>query len=378
MTVDVRTREVKGKQIAELGQVRRAPDGTYRVKSQSGNGEYEIMHTELGFVCSCCDFMYRQHRGVVCKHIYAVEFSTALREEVQKAAVVQVIQPLSSLNCKKCNSENVVRDGIRRNKKSGDIQRYRCNDCLTYFTINRGFEGMHATPQLITSAMQLYFTGESLRGVQAFLRLQGLKVSHQTVYNWIGKYVKLMEGYLEKIRPQVSGTWRTDELYLKVKGSPKYLYALMDDETRFWIAQQVSGQKYTEDVRPLFREGVEVAGKKPDMLISDGARNFQEAYKKEYWSRVAPRTSHIRHVHLAGDHNNNKMERLNGELRDREKVMRSLKKMDSIIIKGMQQNHNYFRGHMGLEGKTPAEAAGIVIKGHNKWITVIQNAVSQN
>lgn len=32
-----------------------------------------------------------------------------------------------------------------------------------------------------------------------------------TVYKWIGKYVDLMNGYLELIVPQVFGVWRTDE-----------------------------------------------------------------------------------------------------------------------------------------------------------------------
>jgi hypothetical protein len=30
--------------------------------------------------------------------------------------------------------------------------------------------------------------------------------------------------------------------------------------------------------------------------------------------------------------------------------------------------------HEKLEGKTPAEACGIQVKGNNKWITLIQNA----
>ena len=148
----------------------------------------------------------------------------------------------------------------------------------------------------------------------------------------------------------------------------------MDDETRFWIAEQVADTKFTEDVRPLLKEGSELAGKKPDVFISDGAPNFHEAYKKEFWSKVAPRTSHIKHIHLAGDHNNNKMERLNGEVRDREKVMRGIKTMDSPIFKGYQLYHNYFRDHDALQGKTPAEAANIRIEGRNKWVTVIQNA----
>lgn len=72
--------------------------------------------------------------------------------------------------------------------------------------------------------------------------------------------------------------------------------------------------------------------------------------------------------------NNNKMERLNGEIRDREKVMRGLKRDDSPIITGMQIHHNYIRTHMGLNGDTPADRAGIKINGKNKWLTLIQNA----
>jgi putative transposase len=68
------------------------------------------------------------------------------------------------------------------------------------------------------------------------------------------------------------------------------------------------------------------------------------------------------------------MERLNGEVRDREKTMRGLKKIDTPIIKGYKIFHNYVRPHEGLAGKTPAEASGIVVEGENKWITLIQNA----
>ncbi len=347
--------------------IKRIDPQRYFVKSQSGNGEYEVISSEFGLGCSCKDHL---HRGVECKHILAVKFSLELRKKVESRVV---IAPVPLGECPHCKSDKIVRHGIRKNK-SGQIQKYSCKECGKWFTLNLGFEGMRATPQMITSAMQLYFSGESLRSVQAFLKLQGVNISHMSVYRWIGKYVKLMDSYLEQVTPQVSGTWRTDELFVKVKGDTKYLYALMDDETRFWIAQQVADTKYTEDVRPLFQKGKVVAGKKPDMLISDGAMNFHEAYKEEFWSRVAPRTSHVRHIHLKGDRNNNKMERMNGEVRDREKVMRGIKRMDSPIFKGYQIYHNYFRDHDALEGKTPAEAANIKIEGRNKWITLIQNA----
>jgi len=72
--------------------------------------------------------------------------------------------------------------------------------------------------------------------------------------------------------------------------------------------------------------------------------------------------------------NNNKMERLNGEIRDREKVVRGVKKENSPLLTGYQIYHNYLRPHMALGGKTPADLAGIEVKGKDKWLTIIQNA----
>jgi transposase InsO family protein len=77
---------------------------------------------------------------------------------------------------------------------------------------------------------------------------------------------------------------------------------------------------------------------------------------------------------MAGDLNNNRMERFNGELRDREKVVRGVKKADSPLLSGYQIYHNYIRPHMALNGATPAEKAGIEVKGKDKWLTLIQNA----
>jgi len=234
---------------------------------------------------------------------------------------------------------------------------------------------MKASPDAITSAMQLYFSGELLRNTQKFLMLRGVQANHVTVYRWITKYVKLMQKYLEQMKPQLSDTWRADELFLKVKGNMKYLYALMDDETRFWIAQQVSDTKYTADISPMLRQGKHVAGKAPHTLITDGAFNFESAFRSAFYrENKALAIQHVRHVRMSGDRNNNRMERFNGEIRDREKVMRSLKKADSPILAGCQIYHNYVRPHMALDGKTPADKAGITVKGQDKWLTLIQRA----
>jgi transposase-like protein len=367
------SREQRGMQIAQQeSQINRIDDVSYQVKSQTGNGIYEVLNSSLGWMCQCADYVYR---GIKCKHIWAVEISERLRQKISEN---RIIQPINISTCVFCGSENIVKDALRHNKY-GDIQRYLCKACGKRFSVNIGFEKMSATPQVITSAMQLYFTGESLRNVQKFLRLQGVKVDHTTVLRWIRKYVALMSGYLEKIKPNVSDTWRADELYVKIKGDMKYLFAIMDDESRYWIAQEIADSKDRHDARTLFRAGVKVAGKKPMTLITDGLPAYHDAYKKEFWTHEkATRTEHIRHITIRGDHNNNKMERMNGEIRDREKTMRGLKTIDTPIIKGYQLFRNYIRPHEALNGKTPSEACGIKVEGKNKWITLIQNAKSQN
>lgn len=171
MTVDSReTRSERAQNISlQKGAIKRNDENTYTVKSQSGNAFYLVTRRHIQnntWECNCPDHIYRH---VKCKHIMPVEYSTELRNEVE-STVKYVISPLSTLNCRYCNSTNIVRDGIRHNKY-GDIQKYNCKDCDRYFTINIGFEWMHATPQMITTAMQLYFSGESFRNIQKFLKL---------------------------------------------------------------------------------------------------------------------------------------------------------------------------------------------------------------
>jgi transposase-like protein len=179
--------------------------------------------------------------------------------------------------------------------------------------------------------------------------------------------------YLSQIKPEVSDVWRADELYLKIKGNMKYLFAMMDDQTRFLIAQEVAEAKYTHDARHLFQIGREATNKQPKILITDGLPAYRDAFMKEYWTRNNG-AQHIRDIQLTGKVHNNKMERMNGEIRDRERVMRTLEKTNSPILEGYEIFHNYIRPHQALKGKTPAEAAGIEVRGKNKWITIIQNA----
>ena len=56
----------------------------------------------------------------------------------------------------------------------------------------------------------------------------------------------------------------------------------MDDETRFWIVEQVADTKFTADIKPLFSKAKEITARTPTVLISDGAPNYNQAFKDEF------------------------------------------------------------------------------------------------
>jgi hypothetical protein len=50
----------------------------------------------------------------------------------------------------------------QKDQSFGNIQRFLCSNCKRIFSVNIGFEKMKHNPQAVTTAMQLYFSGESL------------------------------------------------------------------------------------------------------------------------------------------------------------------------------------------------------------------------
>ena len=72
---------------------------------------------------------------------------------------------------------------------------------------------------------------------------------------------------------------------------------------------------------------------------------------------------------------NNRIERLNGTQRERFKVQRGWKSMESAMPEGNRIFYNFLRPNMALQGQTPAEAAGIDLNLEgNRWMQLIRAA----
>jgi transposase-like protein len=380
------TRELRGLEILGKGdQIKRIDPDTYRVKSQSGNDSYLVVRSGKEWACECLDHKVRQ---VVCKHIYAVYFSLNLRQNVF-SRVEPIVEVLSVEGCANCGSTNVVKIGVRHNVHR-DVQRYLCRSCGHKFIHNEGFEKTKATPKAITIAVDLYFKGVSQRKIVEHLKMfEGVKVTQPCVLKWIRKCIELMKDYLDKFTPQLGGMWHSDEMMINVRRTEpidgenySWAWNLLDHETRFLIASEVTKHRYIEDARKVLQEAKQVAnGQKPDFIITDKLPAYKQAVTKEFFTLKNPRTKHVKLKSIREGTNNNVVERLHGTIRERTKVMRGLDndKTAQTMMDANRIYYNFVRPHQALNGKTPAEKAGVDLKLEgNKWEELIRRAKGEH
>ena len=116
-------------------------------------------------------------------------------------------------------------------------------------------------------------------------------------------------------------------------------------------------------------EGILAAARDPAVIRSDKLPSYGPAIRK-----VFPKTKHLQSEGLSAEINNNLSERLQGSIRDRDKVLRAMKTRESgqNCLDGWAMDYNLFRPHMGLKGKTPAQKAGLDVPFTN-WNDVAEN-----
>lgn len=90
--------------------------------------------------------------------------------------------------------------------------------------------------------------------------------------------------------------------------------------------------------------------------------------------KTFPNAKRIENCGIAKSENNNRIERLNGTLRERVKVQRGWKTAKTPIAEGQRIQYNFVKPHMALEGKTPAQKAGLEVRG---WRDLLQLATTQ-
>lgn len=345
----------------------------YSVPSYSEKGrKHTVVGKDDSWYCSCLSYSFR--RGS-CRHILAARAAFPARVPKPSPEPV-VIRSVPAGTCAKCGSANSKKDGVRRNQMYTN-QKYRCLDCGHYFSGNAGLGRTKLPPKSVCRVMQMASSGTSYGDILDSLAGDGIYVCTKTVCNIVRRFSKILIEYSDQLHPCAYEVWRTDEMYLKALGVKLYLHSLMDDQTRLLLSIQLTPRKGEDDVSRMYEIGAIWADQIPHLLISDGAKSFHAAwcacYKPD--NDLQKHSEHVSSIHLDGNMNNNMMESLNRELGRRMWAARFVSaKAAEAMAERVRLFYNFSHRHSGLGGKTPAEAGGIVVEGHDRWLILLQNA----
>ncbi|MFH1140292.1 MAG: IS6 family transposase [Chloroflexota bacterium] len=255
--------------------------------------------------------------------------------------------------CKWCSSADVMKYGIRHG-----VQEYICKHCHRKFTARDSPLGMHYSVKQIGTALSLFYDGLSLSDISHQLAgTDGQSVNPSTVWRWVIHYSEEAGKVLDRVQVSTSPVWVIDETVVQVAGKNVWYWDVIDEGTRFLLGTHLSPSRRLSDAVTTLSIARRRSKTIPRFILSDGLAAYPDAVEQVFGAEAR----HIRMQGLTSEINTNLIERFHGTLKERTKVMRGLKTMESAltILNGFVLNYNFFRPHMTLGGKPPAGAAGI-------------------
>ena len=152
--------------------------------------------------------------------------------------------------------------------------------------------------------------------------------------------------------------WVADELQLNVGGKPCWLWNVQDRRSRYLLATRLTPKRDARAAEMVMRKAQAQAANAPEVIRTDKLTSYTPAIKKLF-----PKTQHLQSDRLRAEVNNNLSERMQGIIRERDKVLRAMKSRETgqNYLDGWTVDYNVCRPHFGLDGKTPAQAAGMVV-----------------
>ena len=134
----------------------------------------------------------------------------------------------------------------------------------------------------MSEALHLYFSGMSSYAVADVFEARSIDVTISAVRKWVERYSRIAVLYTDSLTPDVGKWYRADEVWVKVDGKQCYLFASMDDDTRYWIAFDLADNKFHHNADDLLRACKARTGKAPSVFIIDKLAAYQKASHKMF------------------------------------------------------------------------------------------------
>lgn len=281
---------------------------------------------------------------------------------------------ISKVTCKNCGSEAVVKFGTYKG-----VQRYFCKACNRKFKADNALFHMKVSPEFISTALSMYYSGSSISDIRNHLKQEhGYYPSKHVVFEWVDKFTSLAAKQFRDVHPKVGDTWVADETVLELdKGIKVWFWDIIDSDTRFLLASRASLTRGTHDAEALMKAAYKRAGKAPKVVITDKLAAYLDGIELTFGADTEHRQGSPFKVKSSGE-STSQIERFHGTIKDRTKVMRAFRDMDTLIqfMDGYLVYYNFFKPHEALNGRTPAEAAKVDYQIKN-WKELSQLPVSK-
>ena len=261
-----------------------------------------------------------------------------------------------TVSCPNNDGGKIVKIGFQAGK-----QRYRCKTCKKDFREPDAFQQSRKFPiQQVGAALQGYFDGQSYReaarGIGRAFDVEPPDESN--VFRWVQGYARGAADEMRKRKIPTGAEWVADEMQVNLRGKPHWLWNVQDRRSRYLLATHLTPRRDARAAEIVMRKAIDQAANTPKVIRTDKLTSYAPAIKKLF-----PKTEHLRSEGLTAEINNNMSERMQGTIRERDKVLRAMKTRETgqNYLDGWTVDYNYFRPHMGIGDKTPAQAAGVVV-----------------
>jgi len=276
-----------------------------------------------------------------------------------------------TITCKNCGSKAVVKFG---NYKG--VQRYWCKSCNRKFKDDNSTFHMKVPADYVSQAIAEFYTGSSVNDIRETLYQEhGYKPSKSIVWKWIIKYTDLAVDNFKDYHPQVGNIWAGDETMVDLDGQRKvWIYNVIDERTRYLLASRIALSRTTHNARMVMTEAQKRAGKTPSKILTDANRSYDDGIEMAFGAD----TEHIKTKPFTSGDNTQRIERYHGTFKDRVKVMRAFKDVETLMQfnDGWLVYYNFFKPHQALDNKTPAEEAGVKYDVKN-WADLVRLPISK-
>ena len=246
-----------------------------------------------------------------------------------------------------------------------------------------GFERLTHGPQVIAGALNMVMSGMSYRKTAEHIYfVNNIRISHTAILYWVKKYTAIIKLYTDALRPIIGDVLSVDEAVVNVKrtnklegkGNVDWLWSAIDPKTRLVLASMIStNSRGTSDASKILEACKKIGT--PNYLVTDSLSAYDSAALE-----TLPTTSHVKTKSVRDGFTNMAIERYHNEIREKLKSCRGLGNDDSAAVFAnlLYIHHNFVRPHMGLDGKTPAEKAGMITRdtAKGKYYSLIKEASS--